>query len=53
MVAADTRRPAAIEQLKVLGRQLEIPVHAEGTEVPPPTILSSWTQPVVFTLTTR
>ena len=41
MVAADTRRPAAIEQLKVLGRQLEIPVHAEGTEVPPPKICAN------------
>jgi len=38
LVAADTRRPAAIEQLQVLGRQLEIPVYAEGTEVPPPEI---------------
>jgi signal recognition particle subunit SRP54 len=38
MVAADTRRPAAIEQLQVLGRQLDIPVHAESTEVPPPKI---------------
>jgi signal recognition particle subunit SRP54 len=29
LVAADTRRPAAIEQLCVLGRTLEIPVHSE------------------------
>ncbi|MEW6356655.1 MAG: signal recognition particle protein [Planctomycetota bacterium] len=29
LVAADVRRPAAIEQLKVLGRQLEIPVYSE------------------------
>jgi signal recognition particle subunit SRP54 len=41
MVAADTRRPAAIEQLRVLGRQLDIPVHAEGTEVPPPKICAN------------
>ena len=41
LVAADTRRPAAIEQLQVLGRQLEIPVHAEGTDVPPPKICAN------------
>jgi len=28
MVAADTRRPAAITQLEVLGRQIDVPVHA-------------------------
>ncbi len=38
MVAADTRRPAAITQLEVLGRQIEVPVHSEGTSVPPPEI---------------
>ncbi|MCS7261574.1 MAG: signal recognition particle receptor subunit alpha, partial [Anaerolineae bacterium] len=38
LVAADTRRPAAIEQLQVLGRQLDIPVHAEDAQVPPPQI---------------
>jgi len=41
LVAADTRRPAAIEQLKVLGRQLDIPVHAEDTSVPPPKICAN------------
>jgi signal recognition particle subunit SRP54 len=29
LVAADTRRPAAIEQLVVLGKQLDIPVYSE------------------------
>ena len=29
MVAADLKRPAAIEQLQVIGRQLEIPVYTE------------------------
>ncbi|PWT75754.1 MAG: signal recognition particle protein [Chloroflexi bacterium] len=29
MVAADMQRPAAVEQLKQLGRQLDIPVYAE------------------------
>lgn len=38
LVAADTRRPAAIEQLAVLGRELQIPIHREDPSVPPPTI---------------
>jgi len=38
MVASDTYRPAAITQLEVLGRQLELPVHSEGHNVPPPQI---------------
>jgi signal recognition particle subunit SRP54 len=29
LVAADTRRPAAIQQLQVLGKSLALPVHAE------------------------
>jgi signal recognition particle subunit SRP54 len=41
LVAADTRRPAAIEQLQVLGRQLDIPVYAEGIDVPPPKICAN------------
>lgn len=41
MVAADTRRPAAIEQLRVLGRQLDIPVHTEDASVPPPQICAN------------
>lgn len=38
LVAADTRRPAAIEQLVTLGRQLDIPVHADKHTVPPAAI---------------
>jgi len=34
LVAADNRRPAAIEQLVILGKQLDIPVYREGSEVP-------------------
>jgi signal recognition particle subunit SRP54 len=34
LVAADNRRPAAIEQLVTLGKQLDIPVYSEGTDVP-------------------
>jgi signal recognition particle subunit SRP54 len=41
MVAGDTYRPAAITQLEVLGRQLDIPVHSEGTKVPPPQICAN------------
>jgi signal recognition particle subunit SRP54 len=41
MVAADTYRPAAVTQLEVLGRQLDIPVHSEGTKVAPPQICSN------------
>ncbi|MBI3734080.1 MAG: signal recognition particle protein, partial [Chloroflexi bacterium] len=38
LVAADTRRPAAITQLQTLGKQLDIPVFAEGDKVSPPDI---------------
>jgi len=41
LVAADTRRPAAIQQLQTLGKQLDIPVHAELNTVPPPTICAN------------
>lgn len=40
MVAADTYRPAAITQLEVLGRQLDIPVHSERGKVTPPEIVA-------------
>ncbi len=33
LVAADIYRPAAITQLEVLGRQIDVPVHSEGTQV--------------------
>jgi len=41
MVAADTRRPAAITQIEVLGKQLDIPVHSEGNKVAPPLICAN------------
>ncbi len=44
MVAADTQRPAAIEQLQRLGEQTEIPVYAEGTENKPPNIAANGVQ---------
>src|SRR5512137_362734 len=34
LVAADTRRPAAIQQLTTLGKQLEIPVYSEDPSQP-------------------
>jgi signal recognition particle subunit SRP54 len=38
LVAADTRRPAAIEQLKLLGEQHDIPVYSEDANVASKTI---------------
>jgi signal recognition particle subunit SRP54 len=38
MVAADTKRPAAITQIETLGRQIDIAVHSEGDQIPPPDI---------------
>jgi signal recognition particle subunit SRP54 len=34
MIAADTRRPAAIQQLQTLGKQQDIPVYSEDPSVP-------------------
>jgi signal recognition particle subunit SRP54 len=38
MVAADTYRPAAVNQLETLGKQVDIAVHSEGTTPRPPDI---------------
>ncbi len=38
LVAADLQRPAAVEQLQSLGRQLGIAVHAEPTTARPPEV---------------
>jgi signal recognition particle subunit SRP54 len=38
LVAADTRRPAAIEQLVILGKQLDLPVYHEDVNSAPLTI---------------
>lgn len=38
MVAADTRRPAAIQQLQTLGKQLDVAVFAQDPKIPPPQI---------------
>ena len=39
LVAADTYRPAAVTQLEVLGGQIDVPVHSEGIQPPPPDIV--------------
>jgi signal recognition particle subunit SRP54 len=41
LVAADTYRPAAVKQLETLGRQVDIPVHSEGINPPPPKICAN------------
>lgn len=41
LVAADIYRPAAVEQLQQLGQQAAIEVYAEGTAVPPATIVEN------------
>lgn len=41
LVAADTRRPAAITQLEVLGNQVDVAVHSEGDKVSPPRICAN------------
>ncbi|MBN1642322.1 MAG: signal recognition particle protein [Anaerolineae bacterium] len=38
LVAADTYRPAAVDQLETLGRQIDVTVHSEGTAPRPPAI---------------
>ncbi len=38
LVAADIYRPAAIQQLEILGKQVDVPVYTEGTAVPASTI---------------
>ena len=35
LVAADIQRPAAVEQLKILGKQLDLPVYSEALGPPP------------------
>lgn len=38
LVGADVYRPAAIDQLQTLGKQLDIPVYSEGVDADPPKI---------------
>jgi signal recognition particle subunit SRP54 len=41
LVAADVYRPAAIDQLETLGRQLDIPVYSEGVDANPVQVSSN------------
>ena len=41
LVAADIYRPAAIEQLKQLGKQLDVAVYEQGAESPPREIVAN------------
>jgi len=41
LVGADVYRPAAIDQLETLGKQLGIPVYQEGTQGNPPTLCAN------------
>lgn len=38
LVAGDTYRPAAVDQIVTLAKQLNIPIHQEGTQASPPDI---------------
>ncbi|HEV3312754.1 MAG TPA: signal recognition particle protein [Chloroflexota bacterium] len=41
LIAADIYRPAAIDQLKALGKQLDIPVYSESSTAKPPEIVKN------------
>ncbi len=41
MVACDIYRPAAIDQLKVLGKQIDVPVFERGTQKPEKTVVEA------------
>merc|ERR1712096_551527 len=47
LAAADIYRPAAIKQLQVLGKQVEVPVFTLGTDVSPLMIAESAVQEAV------
>lgn len=38
LIACDTYRPAAVDQLVTLARQVNVPIYQEGTSAPPPDI---------------
>lgn len=44
LVAADTYRPAAVDQLVVLAKQLDMPIHQEGISAAPPDICARGVQ---------
>ncbi len=38
LIAADTYRPAAVDQIKTLARQIDVPIYEEGVSAAPPDI---------------
>jgi signal recognition particle subunit SRP54 len=42
LVAADIQRPAAVEQLKVLGESIDVPVYSEENSTPPRICAHAW-----------
>ena len=49
LVAADVYRPAAINQLETLGKQLDIPVYSEGTQADPVAICANGVRQAIST----
>lgn len=49
LVAADVYRPAAINQLETLGKQLDIPVYSEGINANPVTVCANGVRQAVST----
>jgi signal recognition particle GTPase len=41
LVAGDIYRPAAIDQLQTVGKQLDVPVYSEGDQVKPQQIINA------------
>lgn len=49
LVGADVYRPAAIQQLQTLGKQLDIPVYEEGPDANPVTVCNNGVQQAIKT----
>ena len=49
LIAADVYRPAAINQLETLGKQLDIPVYSEGTQANPISVAANGVKHAVST----
>jgi len=49
LVAADIYRPAAINQLETLGKQLDIPVYSEGTKADPVAVCANGVRQAIST----
>ncbi|KMZ63564.1 Signal recognition particle 54 kDa protein, chloroplastic [Zostera marina] len=51
LVACDVYRPAAIDQLKILGKQVDIPVYSSGSDIKPSEIAKKGLQEAKKTMT--